>query len=270
NKFLFFYVFLNYMVYQKESSARKLIDTSFVWRKEDSYYAAIDIMSRVDSAVLTLVSYNLFKNYPEISLSELKKYIELRKLPNPEGLSLVDERRSCYENVESVVYVRALTKKRWEAKEYNRVKIKNLVKNKVPFQEKVKSIRSLEVNCGCNRTDYVSICRPAKYQRKIFRDERTYKDIPGSFINSVFCKHACIALDWLHLSYQTSSFDYFGPSSHVVKVSKIIIEDILKYKPKYPDYRLNQLFLTELKRRRINLHEPLLKYIFDIKFLHNG
>lgn len=250
------------MSIQKESPARKLIDTSFVWKKNDGYYAVIDIMSRVDSAVLTTVAYNLYGNYPELSVSELKKYLELRRLPNPDGFSLVGEEKSCYENKEAMVYVRALTKKRWEKKEYNRVKIKNLVENDVSFQEKRNSIKTLKVSCGCSRADYQSICRPAWYQRRIFKDLRTYESVPGSYIDSVFCKHVCIALDWLYLFYQTANFDYFGPSYHVVKASKIVIRDVLKHRPRYPDYKLNQLYLSELRREGINLHEPLLKFIW--------
>jgi len=250
------------MLNRKASPSRKLIDSSFVWKKDDGYYAVIDIMSRVDSAVLTTVAFNLYGNYPEFSISELKRYLRLRKLPDPNGYSLVDEKRSCYDNVESIVYVRALTKKRWERKEYNKVKIKNLVLENASFREKVKSLRNLEVSCSCPRAEYQSICRPAYYQRRIFKDPRTYKDIPGSFINSVFCKHACIALDWLTLFYGTASFEYFGPSPHVIEASKIVIKDFLRFKPRYPDYKLNNLYLAELKRNSINLHEPLLKYIW--------
>ncbi|MGC8812287.1 MAG: hypothetical protein ACP5O8_01730 [Candidatus Aenigmatarchaeota archaeon] len=250
------------MAFQKESPSRKLIDTSFVWKREDGYYSVVDIMSRVDSAVLTTVAYNLYEDYPEFPVSSLKKYLELRNLPDPDGFSLVNEKESCYENLEAMVFVRALTKKRWENKEYNRIEIKNLVLESASFKEKADSLKNLKVSCGCARAGYQSICRPAWYQRRIFRDLRNYKDIPGSYIDSVFCKHVCIALDWLTLFYGTASFDYFGPSSHVIKASKIIIRDFLKHKPRYPDYKLNQLYLSELRREGINLNEPLLKFIW--------
>jgi|YelNatPaOPRAMG01_1025707.scaffolds.fasta_scaffold09348_9 hypothetical protein len=250
------------MVFQKESPSRKLIDTSFVWKKKDGYYAVIDIMSRIDSAVLTTVAYNLYGDYPEFSVSDLKKYLKLRNLPDPDGFSLVNEKESCYENLEAMVLVRALTKKRWEKKEYNRVKIKNLILNSESFEKKADSLKSLKVSCGCARADYQSICRPAWYQRRIFKDQRSYKDIPGSYIDSVFCKHVHIALDYLALFYGTATFDYFGPSPHVIKASKIVIRDFLKLKPRYPDYKLNQLYLSELRREGINLNEPLLKFIW--------
>lgn len=234
------------------SPSRKLINTSFVIQKDDGYYTLVDVMNRVDSAVLFTVSYNLYDNFPSLSESSLKRYLKLRGLPDPNGFEIVDSKNSCYENTESIVFVRALTKKRWVNKEFDQVSINNLVSSNASRKEIAKSLKNLKVKCGCKISNFHSICRPSEYQRQIFRDERRHTDIPGSFIDTVFCKHAFLSLDWLKAFYNTADFG-IGPTPHVYNISETVVKDVLKYKSKLPNYRLNTLYRDLLFR----MYEPL-------------
>jgi len=223
-----------------QSPARKLIDTSYILLKDDGYYIATDLMSRIDSAVLFAVAYNLHEFF-NFSKSELQRYLEIRNLPNPKGIDIVDSKKSCYDLIESTVFVRALTPDRWEKKEFNQVTINNLKPHDTSREEKRKSLRNLKVKCGGKISNFTSICRPSYYQRKIFRDERELTHVPGSFIDTYFCKHFFIGLDWSRVFQGTTDFD-IGLSSHVANVSEEVIKDVLKFKPKYPNYKLNRLY----------------------------
>jgi hypothetical protein len=224
-----------------KSPARKLIDTSFAWLKDDKYYVATDLMSRVDSAVLFTVSYNLYANFPNFSPLKLKRYLELRNLPNPNGFEIVDSKNSCYEDIESTVFVRALTKERWKNRKFNQVTINNLVLDNASKEEKINSLKNLKVKCGCKISNFIGICRPPEYIRRIFRDERKHNNVPGPFVDTFLCKHAFLAIDWLRTFYRTTDFG-IGLSSHVYTVSTNVIQDVLKYKLKLPNYKLNSLY----------------------------
>ena len=245
------------------SPARKLTDVSFVWLKENKCYSAIDIMSRVDATALVTVEYELYGDY-EISPQDFKKYLELRKLPRVHDSkhSLIGK-HSCYgEDNTAIVEVSSLSRKGWEEGRYYHVKIVNLLPDSVSFEEKKKSFRNLIANCNCHRSIYQSICKPPLSKRMIFKDLRNYKDIPQPNIDSIFCKHVCVALDYCHLFYSTASFEFFGPSEHTRKVSQSIIKDFLERKLRLPNYQLNSYYLGKLREEGINFFQPLLKYIF--------
>jgi len=234
-----------------KSPARKLIDTSYILLK-DRYYIAADLMSRVDSAVLFTVSYNLHEFFPNFSKSNLQEYLGLRDLPNPNGVDLVNSKQSCYEYIESIVLVRALTKERWENNKYNEVVINNLVPNNAPRKEKRRSLKNVKAKCGGKISNFMSACRPLEHIRKIFRDERKLTDIPGSFVDTYFCKHFFIGLDWLRIFSNVYDFG-IGPCSHVYSISEKVIKDVLDYKLRAPNYKLNQWF----RKLMFEMYEPL-------------
>jgi len=236
-----------------KSPARKLIDGSYVLLKKE-YYIAADLMSRIDSGVFFAVAYNLHELFPNFSDSELQRYCTTRNLPNPKGVDIVDSRRSCFEYIESSVFVRALTPERWKKNEYNQVTINNLKPNDAPREEKRKSLKNLKVKCQGNISNFVSACRPSAYQRRIFRDERELTEIPGSFIDTYLCKHFFIGLDWLRIFKNACDFD-IGLSSHVASVSEEVIKDVLKHKPTYPNYKLNRLYRNLLFEMYAPLNE---------------
>lgn len=252
----------------KRSTPRKLIDASFVWQKEDGYYAAIDLMTRVNSMVLFSLSYNLYDvNFPNISKRRIKRYLKLRKLPDVEGVELVNENNSCYSNVESVVFVRSLGKHTWKKGNYNAVTINNLAMESDSYERKFKSIKNIKVTCRCLRNSLERSCRPASFQKKIFRDERRRTHIPSSFIDTVFCKHACVGLDWLATFNSAANFDFFGIyAKRTIEVSNQVVDYILTYNLRLPDYRINEL-LNERKVEYWRTYrrywtEPLRKFIF--------
>lgn len=248
------------MEMEKKSVPRKIVDASWVWEKPSGNYGALDFISRIDSTVLFTLAYGLHKlNYEDLSIADLKKYLKIRKLPDTEGKDLVREQDSCYENTEAMIYVRALTKKRWNENKYNQVVINNLASNDDSDKRKVESFKNLKASCGCTRSGYQSICRPSSYQMRMFRDERKLKDIPGSFIDTIICKHANIAFDWSHIFYNsTDFFGFFGMSRNVVEVSKRVIKDVLEYNIRLPDFQLNQLYRNEARK----IYEPLIKIVW--------
>jgi len=244
NKIRFLYL-ISSLYGMSKSPARKLIDTSYILLKDDKYYITADLMSRIDSAVLFAVAYDLHEFF-NFSKSKLQRYLKLRNLPNPKGVDIVDSKNSCFDLIESIVFVRALTPERWEKKKYNKVTINNLKPNDASREEKRKSLRNLKVKCQGDISNFASACRPSAYQRKLFGDERELKDVPGSFVDAYLCKHFFIGLDWLKIFQNVFDFD-IGLSSHVTSVAEDVIKDVLRYnvsryKMKLPNYKLNTFY----------------------------
>ncbi len=238
-----------------EPPARKILNTSFFILQDRGLYLAMDVTSRVDAAALFIVNYNLYGDC-ELKPRVFKKYLKLRGLPVPENTNIVNEKNSCFDNREGIVEVRAFSKKRWEKKEYNTVEIKNLCFNYAKKEEKVSSLKNLEVKCSCKISNFLRISRPPKEKRLMFRDTRRPDQIPCPYVGSYIDTHANVALDWVADFYSTANFGVFGPTKNTVKISEIVIKDVVKYKLRLPKYKLNQLF-AKLKLRMFG---PLLEY----------
>jgi hypothetical protein len=259
------------MITDNRSVPRKEIDASFSWEKHDGYYASVDLMSRVNSMLLFSLSYDLYEvNFPYISKSRIKKYLELRRLPNTEGVGLVDEDDSCYSNIESVVIVRSVGEKTWKKENYNRVSINNLVGESESLERKINSIMNIKVVCPCIRSTFIRSCRVPIFQRKIFNDNRMGNDVPGSFVDSEFCKHALVAMDYVTTFDGAANFGFFGIyANRTIEVSNQVIEYVLKKGLKYskePDCdvnkRLNKKIIDNYGTYLSYWSEPLRKLIF--------
>ncbi len=243
------------------SVPRKEIDSSFAWKKYDGCYASVDLMSRVNSALLFNLSYGLYDvNFPNISKRRIKRYLKLRRLPNTEGVELVDEDKSCYSNIEAVVFVRSLGKKTWEKENYNQVSINNLVGEDETTERKKDSIMNIKVVCPCIRSAFERSCRTATFQRDIFNDGRGGGDVPGPFVDSVFCKHTLVGMDWITTFNGGANFRFFGiHAKRTTNMSNQVIEYILNRNLKctsHPDYVINGL----LDRKAVDNYRTYLRY----------
>lgn len=161
-----------------------------------------------------------------------------------------------------VIVVRSLNRKRWKGGVRYKVSINNLARENQDEETKTKSLLNLNVSCTCPYSAFLKSSRASIWQRKIYGDTRTSTDIPGSFLNSVICRHSIVAFNWLHFNYGTASFGIFGPSEYVTTVSQPIIRRILKmHSKKVPknylaDYKLNEMIL--------NKETPLLTPLIDM------
>ena len=251
---------------------RKEIDKSFVWEKYGGSGTAIDLMTLVNSTLLFNLSYGLYEtNFPNVSRSRLAHYLKLRRLPNTEGAELVNDKKSCFSNIEAAVSVRSLGKDSWKKKTYNIVGIVNLVKEDDPNARKRDSLMSLKVTCPCVRSTFERTCRPSLLQRAIYRDGRKGNDVPGPFIDTVLCKHSCVSLDWASTFHNAASFEFFGINGYrAVNAANRVVEYVLKKNldiANHPDYKVNEM----IDRTEVNGYtsymsywsEPLRKYIFN-------
>lgn len=250
----------NRMPTDSRSSPRKEIDSSFSWKKYNGGYASVDLMSRVNSMLLFSLSNDLYDvNFPDISRRRLKRYLKLRKLPNTEGVELTGK-NSCYSNIEAVLSVRSLSGKKWKERAYKKVTINNLVGEDEPLERKIDSIKNINVVCSCARTSFVHSCRVPTFQRDIFRDPRGGGDVPGPFVDSEFCKHALVAMDYVTTFDGAANFGFFGIyGDRTITVANQVIEYILRKKLKltdHSDYTINE----SLNRRKVEDYRTYLRY----------
>ena len=231
----------------QESALRKISDTGFVWQKKDQTYGFTDVATRTDSLVLFTLSYDLIDYYfPDIKKSELKKYLKLRRLPDTEGAEIIGK-GSCFENIEATAFVRSFTKKNWEAGKFHTMSMTNLAANNASPKEKLDSFKTIEIRCSCNRGVMQPTCRPSKYQRRMFGDDRDIKSVPGSFMTAIYCTHADIGHDWLSIFYEAYGFGMHLPYTH--RAIGYVVKQVAKKNQKLPKYRLNLEFSPE--RREI-------------------
>lgn len=238
-----------------KTTPRKLTETSYVWKKEDGNYVALDPMSRIDAFIIYSLSLGLkdlyFSGFED---KEIKRYLRKRGLPENIDDSVVDEEESCFSGIEGIVNVRSFNREKWKEKKYYTIAITNLTDYKVSFKEKRKSLLNLDINCGCKRSRFQSITRPSGYQRKIYHDTRRYGDLPGGFTKTVICTHACIALDYLTIFHDREGFGIFGLPLYLGDIASDVIKLQLRNKNRIPNYQLNPLIRSYVCR-------PLRKFL---------
>lgn len=229
------------MSLREPSAPRKIIDTSYVWPVKKIGYATISPIGVIDSSVAFVLSLGTPETVYGLSRQKLQRYEKLRKMPNTYNREIVDGRKSCYDELEGSVKVRSLNVKRSANGTYYMVTFGNLVQQSASKQEKRKSLDNLSVNCGCPIASYQRICRVEANKRKMFGDKRIVKSNPSPYIESPICKHAAVALNWLHLTYDTYDFGIFGLSRDFIETTRPLILEILakELNPKLPDYKLN-------------------------------
>ncbi len=243
------------------STPKKLVETSHIWQKADRSYAAADLTSRINSALLYYMSLNTVPS--EIDEGEVRKYLSLRLLPDTTGIDLVDEHRSRFSGTGGVVHVRALSKKRWENEVYNQVVIRNLAMQSDDMPRKARSILNLDVSCTCPRSTLELSCTVSPYERELWSDYRIATDIPGPYVDTVLCRHAFIALDHLSIFHGTADFGIHSYSSHVIEFNRYVANYSVQKRLKVADYRMNQTFndISQL------LYKPIDKLVEPFKTL---
>lgn len=231
----------NMMSLKEPSAPRKITDTSYAWPVKGIGYATISPISVIDSSVAFALSLGTPETIYGLSRQKLHRYEKLRKMPNTYNREIVNGKKSCYDEIESHVRVKSLNAKRSDKGIYYLVTFGNLVQQDASKREKRESLDNLSVNCGCPIASYQRICRAEASKRKMFGDKRVVTDKPSPYIESPICKHAVVALNWLHFVYDTYDFGIFGLSKDFVEASRPLILKILarELNPKLPDYKLN-------------------------------
>jgi len=231
---------------QQSSAPRKISDTSYFWPVMKIGYAGISPISVIDASVAFVLSLGTPETIYSLSRQKLQRYERLRKMPNTYNRDIVDGSVSCYSDIESQVVVRSLNNKRWEEGISYSVITRNHVRQNASPREKRRSLDNLSVICNCPMAKWQGICRAPSDKREMFGDHRNVKSIPSPYIDSI-CSHAIVALNWLHLTYDTYDFGIFGLSKDFAEASQPLILKILsrELNPKLPDYKLNKQLWQE-------------------------
>ena len=231
----------------ESTAVRKSVDAMTSMLKPSSgYYTAGGITGKVDGDVLYAVWDGLAELYePELSLNKLKKYLKIRKLPDPEGRELVNTKRSCHEGLEAVIFVKGLSLARsrptWENNTWYKVQLNNLTADDSP-EEKLKTLRNIKISCSCDGHIWHGICRPPAYQRRLFGDYRSAKDNPSPFIDSTIHGHSSIAFNYAAVRLGTYDMGIFGYTPHALGIGKKFIKGVLDHNVELPDYRINRAY----------------------------
>jgi len=228
-----------------QSSLRKLSDTGFCWPKRGQTYGFTDTATRTDSLVIFALAYGLTDQFfPDLRMSKLKRYLELRRLSDPEGIDIVGE-NSCLENVEAILLVRSFDPKKWKNGEYHKLTMTNVVSSNSLRKEKLNSFENVGIRCGCDRGLLQPSCRPPKGIRRMFGDYRDVKSAPGSFMDAIYCTHAEIGHDWLSIFYDVYGFGMHLPTTDSCRAINYVVKQVVEKNQKLPKYRLNLEFSPE-------------------------
>lgn len=230
----------------------KLVYSSYTWRKEDGSHAVIDLLSIVNSTLLSLISYGLHDKLPLLSRREIKNYRELRKLPDTEGAEIVDSNNVFEYGTTYTVFVRSLGREGWKNKRFNRIDVKYLCKEEDSEETKKRSIGRIIASCNCPRNSL----------------ERAYTDARYERISTVFCRHVCLGLNHLANFHDTASFDFFGEAAQrTLRTTQAVVKHVTKKKLSLPDYELEYL-LDGMKvyglDNRVYWTQPLRRFIYNM------
>ncbi len=250
----------------KQSGPRTLADSLIYYQLASDYYNGFDLMSFVYGNVATIASYDLF-DMAGITPEDVGEFCRLRKKvnfsPSYNGTrkiynNVILPDKSCFENSEGNVFVKPMNLKSEGGKPHF-VKFKNWERFDSDPADKIESIKHIRVGCDCERTSWLTICRPPIEQRLEHGDERTYKDIPSPFIEGDFCSHSIVGLNVLNMFYGVEGLNIFGLPKKSVDITRKVVQDIITYRTtpsKIRDHQLNENY-----QRVLNLQKELFGHL---------
>ena len=236
----------------RQSAPRTLADSLIYYQLASADYNGLDLMSLVYGNVATIASYDLF-DMAGITREDVEEFCRLRKKvnfsPSYDGTrkiynDIILPDKSCFENIEGNVFVKPMNLKSEGGKPHF-VKFKNWERSNSDPADKVESIKHIKVGCGCERSDWLSICRPPIEQRLEHGDERTYKDNPSPFIEGDFCSHTVVGLNVLNMFYGVEGLNIFGLPKKSVDITRRVVHDVVTYGTtprKMRDHQLNESY----------------------------
>jgi hypothetical protein len=248
------------MDYLNASNIRRLTDSLMVYPSGD-FYVGYDLIGKLDADVMFALAYGLDSLYrespPKITKKNLKSYLKKRGLPDTENVNIVDERKSCHDDLELNVRVKGLSlqprritekmppTKSWEDGTYYNVDVLNIGTDEGGEHD-------LFFLCGCPRYFNGILCRSPADQRRSFGDYRNRTSRPAPYTMHLH-DHVGVALNYGAIFLETDPMKIWGYPEEAVQIEKHLL-DYMKRIPigRWPQYRLNNAFNKDFGKALFN------------------
>jgi hypothetical protein len=231
----------------KTMAARKLVDSSFIWRRSDGSYSCLGGASVIDG----LFYYCQQKGIPdEVFGKSVAKAIDdyFRKREIDSSNSVIEDKCNQYHDTfRGTMLIESRSKK--EEKKH-RLRVSDVVTKNSTDERKGQSLRSMNLLCYCTGAHYQTILTIPRYVRQLFDDSRETDSLPSPQILMAIDIHSVTGMNWLVEERGAEDFGIFGLSGHTIEIAKHMAGSALD--ERMPEHELNSFL-----RDRTDLFKPL-------------
>lgn len=227
--------------------ARKLVDSSFIWRRLDSSYSCLGGASVVDGLIYYCQQKGIATDIFGRSISkDIEEYFRKREIES--GNNVVED--NCKQSNDKFIGTMLIESRSKEKEIKHMLRVSDVVSKDSTDERKDASLRSMNLLCTCSGAHYQTyLTVPIDVRIKSKDNRRTY-DIPSPQIVMPIDTHGVTGMNWLVEERKAEDFGIFGLSDHTIEIAKHTVRSALD--ESMPEYKLN-LFL----RDKTVLFDPL-------------
>jgi hypothetical protein len=233
------------------SGTTKSLSSSFIWKRADNYYSAINGLNLIEGLLLFLYHENsIEKRFDAVTSKYIQDYFKRFDL----SADVIDDsgiKRNfdTYKGV-GIVKSRSLSGE----SPYHRVKIRDIVSKDAANNRKALGLKSMNFSCACLGSEYRRDKVAPKEARQSFGDKRYFFDLPSPVVVSDMCVHGVSLMDDLVENKGCEGFETWGMPTRTLSFVKPTIHLIMD--EKYTRYETD-LFL----RDKTDLFNDLRKWL---------
>lgn len=226
--------------------SRKLVDTSFIWRRLDNSYSCLGGSSLVDAFIYYCQYKGVTKDIFGRNVSkEIDEYLKKRDIELSNSID--DQARESFDTFKGTMLIESRSK---HDDIWHKVRVSDIVKQNSTDKRKDASLRSMNILCDCLGAHYQTFLTVPKYVREMFNDKRNSDSIPAPNVGMVIDTHGALAMNYLVDERKAEDFGIFGLSDNMVDITEYVFKSALD--KNVPEYKFN-LFL----RDKTTLFDPL-------------
>jgi len=231
----------------KITSARKLVDSSLIWRRSDNNYSCLSGASVVDGLVYYCQQKGITTDVFGRSISnDVEEYFRKREIAP--GSSVVKD--GCKQFKDTLRGTMLIESRSKSEDIRHRLRVSDVVTKDSTEERKKESLRNMNLLCYCSGAHYQTLLTAPRYVRQMFNDNRETDSLPSPQIINAIDTHGVTGLDWLVEERNAEGSGVFGLSDHTIGIAKHVVRSAID--KNIPEYELN-LFLKD----KTTLFKPL-------------
>ncbi len=231
----------------KITSARKLVDSSFIWRRLDNSYSCLGGANVVDGLFYYCQQKGISDEVFGRSVAKvIEDYFRKREI-EPNNNVVEDKCKQYHDTFRGTMLIESRGKKE-EIK--HRLRASDVVAKNSTDERKNQSLRSMNLLCYCTGAHYQTFLTVPQYVRQSLGDSRETYSLPSPQVLMAIDTHGVTGMNWLVEERGAEDFGIFGLRDHTIEIAKHVAGSALD--ECMPEHKLNSFL-----RDRTDLFKPL-------------
>jgi hypothetical protein len=219
--------------------SRKLVNSSFIWKRLDNSYSCLGGASLMDGLIHYCQQKEITAEVFGRSISrDVDEYLKRRKIELSNNI-VEDHCKTYLDMFKGTMLVESRSK---HDVIRHKLRISDLVSKDSTDERKDASLKSMNILCDCLGAHYQTFLTVSREVREAFGDNRSSDNIPSPHVSMPIDTHGVMGMNFLVEQRKAEDFGIFGLNQHTTEIARHVIKSALD--KNIPEYDLN-LFLRD-------------------------